>query len=119
MVGYDLLRRFALEIDRDAGLAWLIRPGGVEIRFEQAFMRLAVLDRRPYLEAEWVDGDEREWVRLQVELSWPGAACLDSGAPGGEIVRFCGAMDTGSSGLFYGSGFPSSPYTSGRTSKIF
>jgi hypothetical protein len=86
VVGYDLLRRFALEIDRDAGLAWLIRPESVEIPFQQAFMRLAVLERRPYLEAEWVNGDDREWVRLQLELSWPGAVCLDSSAPVGRVV---------------------------------
>jgi len=86
VIGYDLFRRFPVEIDPAAGRAWLMKAGGAEVALYDEVMRLAVLDRRPYLEVERAGDGGQDWVRLQLELGWPGGACLDESGPGGRIV---------------------------------
>lgn len=93
VIGYDLFRRFPVEIDRDAGKAWLLKAGSVDVPLYQEVVRLAVLARRPYMEMERVAERERGWVRLQLELGWPGGACLDRPGEGGRIVLPGGDMD--------------------------
>ena len=86
VIGYDLFRRFPVEIDPAAGRAWLMKAGSVEVPLYEEVMRLAVLDRRPYVEVERAGDGGQDWVRLQLELGWPGGACLDDRNGGGRIV---------------------------------
>jgi len=93
VIGYDLFRRFPVEIDREAGRAWLLKAGNVDVPLYEDVMRLAVLDRRPYVEAEQVGEGGQAWVRLQLELGWPGGACLDEPGGGGRIVLPGGELE--------------------------
>lgn len=87
VIGYDLFRRFAVEIDRPAGRVALLRPGSVELPLDQAWMRLAILGRRPYVELRH-EGPEPDppWARMQIEVGWPGGACLDRDGAGGHVL---------------------------------
>ncbi len=84
--GYDLLRRFIVELDATGGRVTLYRdgtPGGLTAELQ----RLAVLGRIPYFEA-WFEADDGPggWVRLQFEPAAPLGACLDGDVRQGAVV---------------------------------
>ncbi|MFU8896225.1 MAG: hypothetical protein ACNA8J_07535 [Gammaproteobacteria bacterium] len=87
VLGYDLLRRFTIELDTDARRLSLYRPGGLDVGGMHTVQRLAVLDRVPYFEA-WVESANRpaEWLRLQLEPGHPGGICLDRGGHSGMVT---------------------------------
>jgi 5'-nucleotidase len=68
VLGYDLLRRFIVELDVDGRRLVLHRPRGLDIDAMMEVQRLAVLDRVPYFEA-WLDRGQAQgrWLRLQFE----------------------------------------------------
>lgn len=88
LLGYDLFRRMPVELDPAAGVVTLLKPRAVDIPLHQEVMRLALLDRRPYLEVRRPDSLEGDVIRLQLEVGWPGTVCLDS--PGGGEVMLNG-----------------------------
>jgi hypothetical protein len=88
VMGYDLLRRFVVELDVDGRRLRLYRAGGLDVGTFGEVQRLAVLDRRAYFEA-WLERGEAggEWLRLQFEPGAPGGFCLDRpGRPGTLVI---------------------------------
>jgi hypothetical protein len=87
VLGYDLFRRFVVELDVSGSRLSLYRAGMLDIGAMPDAQRLAILGRLPYFEA-WLEprrGPAR-WVRLQFE---PGAAvgvCLDQASRGGTVL---------------------------------
>jgi hypothetical protein len=87
VLGYDLFRRFAVELDLPAGQVVLHRPGAFDFSTATEVARLMVLDRRPYFEAAVESsGGPRQWLRLQFEPAAPVALCLDRRVRGGTVV---------------------------------
>ncbi|NGX16168.1 hypothetical protein [Wenzhouxiangella sp. XN24] len=82
VIGYDLLRRFVVELDLGAGRVSLHRRNSFDVGGMPAVSRLAVLRRVPYFEA-WVEFEQGEgrWVRLQFEPASGGGLCLDEPLP--------------------------------------
>ena len=86
VLGYDLLRRYVVELDA-AGDSVVLHRSGFDFAALPDVRRLAVLSRRPYFEASLDPGggDER-WVRLLLEPADPTALCLDRPAgPDAEL----------------------------------
>lgn len=80
VIGYDLLRRFVVELDLSGGRLSLYRRNGFDVGGMPAVQRLAVLRRVPYFEA-WIEFEQGEgegrWARLQFEPASGGGLCLD------------------------------------------
>ena len=87
VLGYDLLRRFTIELDTDARRLSLYRPGGLDVGGMHTVQRLAVLDRVPYFEV-WVESANGpgQWLRLQLEPGHPGGICLDHDDHAGVVT---------------------------------
>lgn len=87
VVGYDLFRRFGVELDLGERRLVLYRPGGMDVSGMAEVQRLAVLNRVPYFEA-WLDAGRGpgRWVRLQFEPAAMTGICLDEGPASGEVV---------------------------------
>lgn len=91
LLGYDLLRRFTVELDLGGRRMLLYREGGREFDTMPEIQRLLVLGRIPYFEA-WMESESApgRWLRLQFE---PGAAtgiCLDRPQPNIGVVTLAG-----------------------------
>jgi hypothetical protein len=87
VLGYDLFRRFIVEIDLDARKLRLYRPDALDLNGMSEARRLAVLRRMPYFEA-WLeigDGPGR-WLRLEFEPGLEGGLCVDEGPRRGHVV---------------------------------
>lgn len=79
VLGYDLFRRFTVELNASAGQLVLHRQGSFDFQAMSEVMRLAILDRRPYLEVQFAGPAGREqWLRLQFEPAEPVGVCLDA-----------------------------------------
>lgn len=79
VLGYDLFRRFTVEINAPDRRLVLHRQGSFDFQAMSEVMRLAVLDRRPYLEVQFSGVAGREqWLRLQFEPAEPLGVCLDA-----------------------------------------
>lgn len=86
VLGYDLFRRFVVELDARGHRLLLYRRSGVDVGRRYEVQRLAVLDRVPYFEA-WLEpavGTGR-WVRLQFEPAEPVGVCLDDDSGPGVV----------------------------------
>ena len=85
VLGYDLLRRFPLEIDPAQGRL-VVHRRTPSLRNMAVIQRLAVLERLPYFEA-WLEparGPGR-MLRLQFEPGVAAGICLDQGGRGGVV----------------------------------
>lgn len=78
VIGYDLLRRFVVELDLSGERLSLYRRNGFDVGGMPTVQRLAVLRRVPYFEA-WIEFEQGEgrWARLQFEPAARGGVCLD------------------------------------------
>lgn len=78
VIGYDLLRRFVVELDVSGRRMSLHRRNSFDVGGMPVVSRLAVLRRVPYFEA-WVEFEQGEgrWVRLQFEPASGRGLCLD------------------------------------------
>ena len=87
VLGYDLFRRFVVELDVDGRRLVLHRPGGPDLGGMAEVQRLAVLARVPYFEA-WLDRGPAQgrWLRLQFEPAAPLGVCLDRVRRGNVVV---------------------------------
>lgn len=85
VLGYDLLRRFPVEIDPAQGRL-VVHRRTPSLRNMGVIQRLAVLERLPYFEAwlEPVRGSGR-MLRLQFEPGVAGGICLDQGGQPGFV----------------------------------
>jgi hypothetical protein len=78
VIGYDLLRRFVLRLDPVRDVVVLHRPGSFDFRDRDDIRRLAVLNRRPYVEARMEQRqDEARWVRVLLDPGLATGFCLD------------------------------------------
>lgn len=78
VIGYDLLRRFVLRLDPVRDVVVLHRPGSFDFRDRDDIRRLAVLKRRPYVEARMERSqDEARWLRVLIDPGLATGFCLD------------------------------------------
>lgn len=86
VIGYDLFRRFVVEIDLSENRLKLHRHSQ-GLRGMGESQRLFVLDRRLYFEA-WLElgGGLGRWVRLEFEPAAPVGICLDTSSRRGAVV---------------------------------
>jgi hypothetical protein len=86
VIGYDLFRRFVVELDARGHRLSLYRRAGVDVGRMEEVQRLAVLDRVPYFEA-WLEpaAGAGRFVRLQFEPAEPVAICLDDDSGPGVV----------------------------------
>jgi hypothetical protein len=90
VLGYDLFRRFVVELDAGNGRLALYRQGRLDVGRMPEVRRLIVLDRTPYFEVSITQGSSPErWVRLQFEPAAPVGICLDAD-PGPGVALFAG-----------------------------
>jgi len=91
VIGYDLLRRFVVELDLSGGRMSLHRRNSFDVGGMPVVSRLAVLRRVPYFEA-WVEFEQGEgrWVRLQFEPASRVGLCLDE--PGPQAMASVGGL---------------------------
>jgi hypothetical protein len=84
--GFDLLRRFRVELDF-AGQRVLLYRRGAGVPGADDVRRLAVVDRLPYFETwmEYGPGTGR-WIRLQFEPAADVGICLDDDPRPGRVV---------------------------------
>ena len=108
LLGYDLFRRTPVELDPAAGTVSLLRSRAVDIPLHQEVMRLAILDRRPYVEVRRAGPGAGEVFRLQLEVAWAGAACLDVPGEARQIVVGGQQVDIEAAGCD-GERFPADP----------
>jgi len=87
VLGYDLFRRFVVELDVTGSRVALYRAGMLDISEMPDVQRLAILGRLPYFEA-WLEPRRApgRWLRLQFEPGEPVGVCLDQAARGGAVV---------------------------------
>jgi hypothetical protein len=87
VLGYDLLRRFVVELDTDARSVTLYPRGRRDVGRMVESQRLAVLGRIPYFEA-WMEPRSSlgRPLRLQFEPAAPVSICLDDPGAGGMVV---------------------------------
>lgn len=87
VLGYDLLRRFVVELDTgDARLA-AYRAGRLDVSGMPEVRRLVVLDRIPYFEVSMESGGRAaRWLRLQFEPAAPVGVCLDEDPYPGTVT---------------------------------
>jgi hypothetical protein len=87
VLGYDLFRRFSVELDLDAHQLRLYRPGALDVGGMSEVRRLAVLRRIPYFEA-WLEtgNGAGRWLRLEFEPGREGGLCLDEGPRRGHVT---------------------------------
>lgn len=87
VLGYDLLRRFVVELDLPGRSLRLYRAHALDVSGLPDVQRLAVLERTPYFEA-WLETGEGpgRWLRLQLEPADPVGVCLDADAPEGAVI---------------------------------
>jgi len=87
VLGYDLLRRFVVELDLPGRRLTLYRAHALDVSGLPDAQRLAVLERTPYFEAwlEIADAPGR-WLRLQFEPGDPVGVCLDDAPPEGAVI---------------------------------
>jgi hypothetical protein len=87
VLGYDLFRRFTVELDLAAQKLRLYRPATLGPGGMTEVRRLAVLRRIPYFEA-WLEAGNGagRWLRLEFEPGHAGGLCLDEGQPRGHVT---------------------------------
>jgi hypothetical protein len=87
VLGYDLLRRFVVELDADARQVTLYPRGRRDVGRMLESQRLAVLGRIPYFEA-WMEPRNLPGrpLRLQFEPAAPVSICLDEPGAGGVVL---------------------------------
>lgn len=87
VLGYDLFRRFVVELDVTGSRLALHRAGALDFGTMAEMQRLAILGRTPYFEA-WLDAGRSpgRWLRLQFEPGEPVGICLDQGPRRGGVV---------------------------------
>jgi hypothetical protein len=87
VLGYDLLRRFVVELDLPGRRLTLYRSHGLDVSGLSDAQRLVVLERTPYFEA-WLEPAEGagRWLRLQFEPGDPVGTCLDADPPEGAVI---------------------------------
>jgi hypothetical protein len=90
VLGYDLFRRFTVELDVGDRRLLLHRPGGLDFNAMAEVQRLAVFRRVPYFEA-WLEPGQApgRWLHLQFEPGAPVGICLDQ-PPGDGVVVIAG-----------------------------
>lgn len=90
VLGYDLFRRFVVELDAGNGRLAVYRAGRLDVGGMPEVHRLAVLQRVPYFEASMETGGRAaRWLRLQFEPAAPVGICLDE-EPGPGVVTLAG-----------------------------
>jgi hypothetical protein len=87
VLGYDLFRRFTVELDLAARKLRLYRPDTLDLGSMTEVRRLAVLRRIPYFET-WLEAGNGagRWLRLEFEPGHPGGLCLDEGQARGHVT---------------------------------
>lgn len=87
VLGYDLFRRFVVELDVTGSRVALYRAGMLDTSEMPDVQRLAILGRLPYFEA-WLEPRRApgRWLRLQFEPGAPVGVCLDQASRGGAVV---------------------------------
>lgn len=85
VLGYDLLRRFPVEIDPAQGRL-VVHRRTPSLRNMTVIQRLAVLERLPYFEV-WLESARGpgRMLRLQFEPGFAGGICLDQGGQPGFV----------------------------------
>ena len=92
VIGYDLLRRFVVEVDRDASLVRVHDPAAWQSVEPDLAIPMVVVGRRSYVDARLTFGDgESAYRRMQLALAHPSAVylsgtALESAGSGGVIV---------------------------------
>lgn len=90
VLGYDILRRYVVELDA-AGDTVVLHRSGFDFAELPDVRRLAVLARRPYFEARLdPDGSDDHWVRLLLEPADPTTFCLDRPLGRGAELELAG-----------------------------
>ena len=86
VLGYDLLRRFKVELDI-AGRHFRLYRRGAVVPGDADVRRLVIIDRLPYFETwmEYSPGTGR-WIRLQFEPAADVGVCLDDDPRPGRIT---------------------------------
>lgn len=92
--GFDLFRRFVVELDADGGRLALYRSGRLDVGGMPEVRRLLVLDRVPYFEVAAGPGSlPARWLRLQFEPAAPVGICLDEGTHPGVVTLVDRALE--------------------------
>ncbi len=90
VLGYDLLRRFVVELDAGNSRLAVYRAGRLDVGGMPEAYRLAVLQRVPYFEVSMESGGPAaRWLRLQFEPAVPVGICLDE-EPDPGVVTLAG-----------------------------
>lgn len=90
VLGYDLLRRFVVELDVDSARLAAYRAGRLDVGGMPEVRRLVVLDRVPYFEASMQSSrPTARWLRLQFEPAAAVGICLDE-EPDPGVVTLAG-----------------------------
>jgi hypothetical protein len=87
VLGYDLFRRFIVEVDVTGSRLALHRAGTLDFGAMTEVQRLAILGRVPFFEASLESGRSAgRWLRLQFDPGEPVGICLDQGPRRGGVV---------------------------------